>query len=189
MLEIEEIESETTSFNFQRHQVKYLVEQAIADNQALADKFGVAVRLEAGAGLAELTVHTDRSRFARVLANLLSNAVKFSPPGEPVVVSIELHDDRLRIAVRDYGPGIPEEFKSLVFEKFAQVDATDARQKGGTGLGLNIVQQTMMHLGGRVGHRPAPQRGTIFYVDVPRWAAPSPRHASGLRPAETPLPN
>jgi len=114
-------------------------------------------------------VRTDSDRLLQVLLNLLSNAVKFSPRGSHVVVSIEPRDDYVRISMRDHGPGIPDEFKTLIFEKFAQVDATDARQKGGTGLGLSIVRQTMVRLGGSVGHFAASSSGTVFYVEVPRW--------------------
>jgi len=73
--------------------------------------------------------------------------------------------------VRDQGPGIPAEFKSHIFEKFAQADATDARQKGGTGLGLSIVRQIVERLGGKVGFRDAPGGGTIFYVVLPCWGS------------------
>src|SRR5208282_1660841 len=57
-----------------------------------------------------------------------------------------------------------------VFEKFAQADATDARQKGGTGLGLSIVKQIVTRLGGTVGFEDAAGGGTVFYVALPGWA-------------------
>ncbi len=177
ILDIEKIELGNMTFNVRRIDVKRLVEQAIEANRALAEKFGVPVRLNTDA--ADAAIRTDSDRLMQVLTNLLSNAVKFSPPGEEAVVSIETRDDCVRIAVRDHGPGIPDEFKTLIFEKFAQVDATDARQKGGTGLGLSIVRQTMIRLGGSVGHVAAPSGGTIFHVDVPRWnAQPMPEQAS-----------
>jgi signal transduction histidine kinase len=106
-----------------------------------------------------------------VVANLLSNAVKFSPKGGEVIVSIEIRDDQVRIAVRDHGPGVPEEYRTLIFNKFAQVEATNSRLKGGNGLGLSIVKETMIKLGGSVGHVPAPSGGSIFYIDVPSWKA------------------
>jgi signal transduction histidine kinase len=114
-------------------------------------------------------VRTDSDRLMQVLANLLSNAVKFSPKGDEATVTIEADDDYVRIAVRDHGPGIPDEYGTLIFNKFAQVEATDSRQKGGNGLGLSIVKETMIRLGGRVGHFPAPSGGSVFYIDVPRW--------------------
>jgi DNA-binding response OmpR family regulator len=72
--------------------------------------------------------------------------------------------------VRDHGHGVPEEFKPRIFEKFAQADATDARQKSGTGLGLSIVQQIVERLDGAVGFDNAPGGGAIFFVDLPNWA-------------------
>jgi PAS domain S-box-containing protein len=171
ILDIEKIEAGKVTFNFQQTDVKCLVEQAIEANRALSEKYGVPVRLEAG--VPDATIDTDGERLMQVLTNLLSNAVKFSPSGEEVLISIETQSDHIRIAVRDHGPGIPDEFRSLIFEKFAQVDATDARQKGGTGLGLSIVREIMRRLGGSVYHTAAPAGGTVFHVDVPRWNAGS----------------
>jgi PAS domain S-box-containing protein len=168
ILDIEKIVSEKMPFNFQYVEARTVIEQAIAANRPLAQNFGVSVRLDADTN-ADVAVRTDGDRLLQVVTHLLSNAVKFSPRGEAAVVSIETADDHVRIAVCDRGPGIPEEFKSLIFEKFAQVDATDARQKGGTGLGLSIVRETMIRLGGSVGHMAAPSGGSIFHVDVPRW--------------------
>ena len=169
ILDIERIESGKTRFSFGRVDAKRLVEQAIEANRGLAQKFGVQVRLHAD--IAEAAVRTDAERLMQVLANLLSNAVKFSPKGEEVAISIETQDDHVRIAVRDHGPGVPDEYKTLIFNKFAQVEATNSRLKGGTGLGLSIVRETIIRLGGSVGHIPAPSGGSIFYLDVPNWNA------------------
>src|SRR6204780_3931427 len=74
-----------------------------------------------------------------------------------------------RLTVCDHGPGIPADFKPLIFEKFAQADGTSARQKGGTGLGLSIVKQIVNRLSGEVGFADAPGGGTIFHVELPCW--------------------
>ncbi len=86
-----------------------------------------------------------------------------------MVVAIEKGTDMVRLTVRDHGPGIPVDFKPLIFEKFAQADAGDARQKGGTGLGLSIVKQIVDRLSGDVGFADAPGGGTIFHVQLPCW--------------------
>jgi DNA-binding response OmpR family regulator len=86
-----------------------------------------------------------------------------------VLVAVEKRGNACRVSVRDHGSGIPEQFKSHIFEKFAQADATNARQKGGTGLGLSIVKQIVERLGGQVGFGDAPGGGTIFYVELPAW--------------------
>jgi Histidine kinase-, DNA gyrase B-, and HSP90-like ATPase len=71
--------------------------------------------------------------------------------------------------VRDRGPGISADFKSRIFERFAQADATNARRKGGTGLGLSIAKQIIDRLGGEIGFADAPGGGTVFYVELPIW--------------------
>jgi PAS domain S-box-containing protein len=172
ILDIEKIESGKVIFHLQPVEVKSVVQQAIDANRAYADSFNVRVRLDADA--VEATVWADTDRLMQVIVNLLSNAVKFSQPGEEVVVSIEPWKDHVRIAVRDSGPGIPDDFKARMFEKFAQVDSTNTRQKGGTGLGLSIVKQIVVRLGGEVGYECPPQGGTIFRVELPRSQAKTP---------------
>ena len=169
IIDIERIESGKMPFNFQRVDAKRLVEQAIEGNRGLAEKFGVPVHLQTD--IAEAPVRTDGLRLIQAAANLLSNAVKFSSKGDEVTVTIEMLGDNVRIAVRDHGPGVPDEYKTLIFNKFSQVEATDSRLKGGTGLGLSIVRETMVRLGGSVGHLPAPSGGSIFHIDLPRWSA------------------
>jgi signal transduction histidine kinase len=98
---------------------------------------------------------------------LLSNAVKFSPAGQEVVVTIVRRGDVIRLTVHDHGPGIPEDFKPRIFEKFAQADTGERRQKG-SGLGLNIVKQIVTRLDGKVGFESVSGRGALFYVELPR---------------------
>ena len=167
ILDIEKIESGQTVFKFRRIDARGLVEQVIDANRGFADSFGVRVRFDSGpAG----EIYVDADRLAQVLTNLLSNAIKFSPPDTEAVVGIEDRDGTLRITFRDRGPGIPDEFRPRIFEKFAQADATSERKKGGTGLGLSIARQIVLRLGGTIGFEDAPGGGTIFFVELPNWA-------------------
>jgi len=167
ILDIEKIESGQIDFNFKRIDVRALAEQVIEANRGYADGFGVRVRLDGASAASE--VHADPDRLAQVITNLLSNAIKFSPSDGEVVIAIAQREDAVRISVRDHGHGIPPAFKPRIFEKFAQADATDARQKGGTGLGLSIVKQIVARLGGKVGFDDAADGGTVFYVEMPSW--------------------
>ena len=160
ILDIEKIESGQVSFNFKRIDVRALIEQVIEANRAYADGFGIRVRLDPASQGGE--VLADPDRLAQVVTNLLSNAIKFSPRDGEVAVATEQRGDRVRISVRDHGDGIPAEFKPRLFEKFAQADATDARQKGGTGLGLSIVREIVTRLGGMVGFEDADGGGTVL---------------------------
>jgi signal transduction histidine kinase len=129
----------------------------------------VKIRIEAAAAAGKVRADTDR--LAQVITNLLSNAIKFSPPDSEVVAAVEQEagSDLVRITVRDRGLGIQSDFKSRIFERFAQADATNARRKGGTGLGLSISKQIVDRLGGEIGFADAPGGGTIFHVELPVW--------------------
>jgi len=168
ILDIEKIESGSVVFSFKRIELRQLAEHVAEANRGYADGFGVRVRLEqppeAGKVLA------DPDRLAQVITNLISNAVKFSPRDGEVTVAITHPDARMRVTVRDHGPGIPPEFKPRIFEKFAQADATDARQKGGTGLGLSIARKIVTRLGGTIGFKDADGGGTEFFVELPDQA-------------------
>ena len=116
-------------------------------------------------------MEADADRLMQVVTNLLSNAAKFSPTGSTVVVEVGQYDARVRVSVCDEGPGIPEEYQALIFEKFAQVDASSSRQKEGTGLGLSISKAIIEMHGGHIGFETQVGRGTTFYFDLPRWEA------------------
>jgi PAS domain S-box-containing protein len=167
ILDIEKLESGRVVFNLSKVAVRSLVEHAIEDNRGFAESYGVHVRLDPAS--ADLEVNADSDRLAQVITNLLSNAIKFSPTGAEVLVAVEKKAQDVRIAVRDHGSGVPDEFKLHIFEKFAQADATNTRQKGGTGLGLSIVKQIVERLGGQIGFDNASDGGATFYVDLPAW--------------------
>ncbi len=184
ILDIEKIESGSVVFNFKPLKLRQLAEQVIEANRGYADGFAVRILLDRVAE--ESKVLADPDRLAQVITNLVSNAVKFSPRDGEVGVTITHRDNRMRIAVRDHGPGIPPEFKPRVFEKFAQADATDARQKGGTGLGLSIARKIVTRLGGTIGFRDADGGGTEFFVELPDWAQIAAREIdSARRPNDT----
>ncbi|MDZ4263042.1 MAG: response regulator, partial [Pseudomonadota bacterium] len=117
----------------------------------------------------EVMVRIDEKRMAQVMSNLLSNAAKYSPTHGVVDISITTENDRVRISVHDSGKGIPEAFKSRIFSKFAQADSSDTRQKGGTGLGLNITKAIVENQGGSIGFDSVEEQGTTFYVELPVW--------------------
>jgi len=108
----------------------------------------------------------DARRLGQAIDNLLSNAIKFSPHKAEVVVLTHLHDGFFRIEVTDYGIGIPEAFRSRIFEKFAQADSSDTRGRGGTGLGLAITREIMHQMGGGVGFKSTEGYGSTFWLDI-----------------------
>ncbi len=112
-------------------------------------------------------VDVDSLRLTQVMSNLLSNSCKFAPAGSSVDVTIQRSDDTVRICVADHGPGIPESFRDVIFEKFSQVDSSDSRSNAGTGLGLAISKELVERMGGMIGYESTENVGTTFFVDLP----------------------
>jgi len=164
ILDIQKIESGQMSFKFQNIKLMPLIEKALADNIGYAEQHGVSFEISQDL---EARIFADPDRLGQVMSNLLSNAAKFSPDGETIEVSVAHHQDRVRISVSDHGPGIPESFHSKLFEKFTQSDSSDTRQKGGTGLGLNITRAIVEKHGGHISFVTKEGIGTTFFVDLP----------------------
>ncbi len=169
ILDMEKMEAGQMPFHQERVVLHPLILQAIDANREMATSCGVQLRMRDAADIDD--VKADPDRLIQVVTNLLSNAIKFSPQGSDVDVAVEQGDGVLRLTVRDHGPGIPEDFKPRVFERFAQADTSDTRPRGGTGLGLSIVKQIVDRMGGDVGFTDAPGGGTVFHVSLPVWGA------------------
>jgi PAS domain S-box-containing protein len=167
ILDIDKIEAGKMVLTLRPVEVMPLVEQALTANRAYAEEFDVHWRVVES--LPDARVWADADRFTQVMTNLLSNAAKFSPPSDQVAISVSRRERMIRVAVTDHGPGIPEPFRGRVFQKFAQADASDARQKGGTGLGLSIAKAIVEKMAGHIAFETAPARGTTFYFELPEW--------------------
>ena len=187
ILDIEKLEAGKVAFHLGRVAVRPLLAQVIATDRALAERSGVALRL----GPAQaVDVHADEDRLAQVVANLMSNAIKFSPRGREVCCRPTARG-KVRITVRDHGPGIPAHFRRHVFEKFAQADNSDARPKGGTGLGLSIVKEVsssrwaaasalpLRRAAGRCSSPTCPRSTRSAFPRCRSCCAPAPRARSG----------
>ncbi len=165
ILDIEKFSAGQMRFELQTVPLAGLVLQAVEANEGYARKFHVHIELKPVDPGCEVNVDPDR--FIQVMSNLLSNAAKYSPQGGAVRVQTELGGDRVRISVRDEGPGIPEDFRDRIFEKFSQADASSTREKSGTGLGLHIAKRFVEHMHGRIGFDSEAGRGSTFWIELP----------------------
>lgn len=164
LLDWEKLAAEKLAFDMQRFSLTALLKEAIDSNRGLADTANVALALE---GQAACLVEVDSLRFAQVMANLLSNAVKFSPRGGTVHIRHAVNDGEALIEVLDNGPGVPDEFRSRIFQHFAQADAGNTRSRGGTGLGLAITKQLIEHMHGSIGFESVAGEGATFWLRLP----------------------
>ena len=111
----------------------------------------------------------DGKALDQILVNLIDNAVKYTTVGGNVQI-VAISDQaahRVRIEVRDDGPGIAAKHRDRVFERFYRIDAGRSREAGGTGLGLAIVKHLVESMSGEVGVGANSPRGTVFWIDLP----------------------
>lgn len=165
ILDVEKIESGKMDLELKQQDLMPIIEQSIEANRAYGVTYGVT--FEITAAMPDAQVKVDHDRLMQVMANLLSNAAKFSPANGKVEIAVRPGKLGARVMVSDRGTGIPETFRSRIFQKFSQADSSDTRQKGGTGLGLSISKAIIEKIGGEIGFENTAGGGTVFYFELP----------------------
>ena len=151
--------------------------QPPATPQALADALAAVLarqrlaldarRIQVETQLAAPSLHADRGQLETVLDNLLSNAVKFSPEGGHILVKSEPADGAVAVWICDQGGGIPETERTRIFEPFFQGARQPASVVKGSGLGLSIVRESLLAVGGSVEVIDSPTWPTCFKITWP----------------------
>src|SRR5690606_11800955 len=120
----------------------------------------------------QVTVLGDSVRLTQVFTNLLTNASKYTQDGGRIEIVLRRESDRVLIAVRDNGIGIPASHIDSVFDRFMQVDRSNRSAQGGLGIGLTLVRSLVaMHGGTVVAHSGGTGLGSEFVVTLPTLAS------------------
>ncbi|NOQ13275.1 MAG: response regulator [Methyloprofundus sp.] len=164
ILDVEKIQAGKMELKFAKLNITQLVRQSIEANESYASSSGVTLQLNAD--VADFYIKGDKHRLQQVMANLISNAAKFSPEKGVVLINIEKNAQMIRVSVTDQGIGIPDEYRNKIFQKFSQADSSDTRQKGGTGLGLNITKAIVEHHGGHIDYITEEGKGSCFFFEL-----------------------
>lgn len=165
ILNISKLESGEFNFQLEDIEIKSFIENCIELNHEYAIKHNTI--FVCTSCIEKINVNADKDRLTQVMSNLLSNAAKYSPKNINVEIFTTINNNNIRISVKDFGPGIPEEFQDVIFEKFTQSSSGDTRQVGGTGLGLNISKMIIEKLGGEINFETIPGKETTFYFELP----------------------
>lgn len=167
ILDISAIEADHTSIENAPFDLCSSVEEALGLLAVQAEEKCLDLVVRFGPNV-PCRVYGDPSRLSQVLLNLVSNANKFTDHG---VVRVEIDRDStgggVRFSVTDSGPGIPEEKRPLLFQKFNRLGTTASRKHGGTGLGLHISKRLVEMMGGKIGMDGAAGGGASFWFTVP----------------------
>jgi hypothetical protein len=187
ILDIERIESGKVQMTKQICDVASLVTQSADVMRNMAEKSDITLHVTT----VPAQIWADPDRIIQTLTNLLSNAIKFSEPKSTVWLSCEipqfptphsqfptpnsplptphspLPTPQILLKIKDQGRGIPADKLESIFERFQQVDASDSRSKGGTGLGLPICRSIVQHHDGEIWVESTLNEGATFYVALP----------------------
>ena len=173
ILDLERMESGRAPLQVRRCSLRDLAQQAIDTMTPMADANTVHLALEPSsiahvAYPESLFFDGDSDRILQVLTNLLSNAIKFSPIASTIRIYTEATSDSILLKVVDEGRGIPSDKLDSIFDRFQQIEPSDARQKGGTGLGLAICRSIVQQHSGSIWAQRNLGPGTTLYVMLPR---------------------
>jgi len=186
LLDANAIEQGKFSSNLECCNLRALASEAIANNQAAAERKTISLRLEEPAGQGDspdepLWAKADRAATLQVLDNLLSNSVKYSPLNTTVHLRAFAAAGQISVAIRDEGPGISPEDQKKLFQKFTRLTARPTAGESSTGLGLSIVKRLAEAMRGTVQCHSTLGHGATFTLSLPAWDGPAP--APGISPA------
>lgn len=203
LLEISRLEAGATLYNPTPVHLAEIVRKHLAEVEPLVEERHLSVTLvdrTSGGGLGDWVLG-DGDRIHDVIANLVGNAVKFSPTKGTIRIVLENSDDVpsglpsryralderesapfLLLAVEDEGPGVPEEHREGIFEKFHQVSLNGRKQGQGVGLGLAISRRIVEAHGGAVWVDEGREGGARFLILVPVYPSRWPELAESLTP-------
>jgi signal transduction histidine kinase len=175
VLDLQRIESGEVTMEKQLCSTSELTIRAIEAMQPMAQQHEVTLIAEP----MDIQISVDPDYILQALTNLLSNAIKFSLPGGKVWLtveyrkltkSIQINKTKSRevlFQIRDRGQGVPTDKLESIFERFKQVDSSDARKKGGTGLGLTICRKIIEQHDGRIWAESVLGEGSTFFFTLP----------------------
>ncbi len=163
LLDIEKLEAGEMQLSLEPTSVVSILERSAQALEGLAKERQVEMVVKGDEG----QINADGDRLIQAVVNLLSNAIKFSPEGGVVTLSAEFKHGFCEMRVTDQGRGIPENYRSTIFERFKQVEAADGKRSKGTGLGLPISRKIVEQHGGTIGVESEIGAGSSFWLKIP----------------------
>jgi PAS domain S-box-containing protein len=173
LMDIARLKSGKIELNLTWLDLHHLAANTVTELHSQASEAGISLQNEVPTELPK--IRADNGKIGRVLTNLLDNALKFTPDGGQVSISAEANPaGTIAVHVRDTGPGIPEDFREKIFDRFSQVPGQSGRRRG-SGLGLTFCKLAVEAHGGRIWVEPRPGGGSIFTLTLPIEGPPASR--------------
>ena len=164
LLTLARVESGEQRFDIQPVTSKELLDEAVESFRETARAHHMEIQVE---DTANTTVAADREAVHQIFTNLIDNAFKYASSGNRLVLGARPSGASAEFFVRDFGPGIPSEHLSRLFERFYRVDKARSRESGGTGLGLAIAKHIVLAHGGTISAVSELNHGSSFIFTLP----------------------
>ena len=162
LLDVTRIDQGRLKFREEYVDLNAIVKEVIADIQPTSHEHKIICNFEAK-GL----IYGDPDRLGQVVINLVTNAIKYSPKADTVIVKTYLQDAEVVLSVQDFGLGLTEKDRLLVFERFFRVEHSSHETYSGMGLGLYIVSEIVKRHGGKLWVESESGKGSVFYCSLP----------------------
>ena len=153
VLQLAKITRNEPQFDIQAVNVGELMSNIDSKISSQVKRAGYELRIERDEQADRATINVDEDCFAQIVINLVDNAIKFSKKADEKVIALSsklIGNSEIRFAVRDYGPGVPKEQMKKIFKLFYRSESELTRETVGTGIGLAIVHQLTIAIGGKV---------------------------------------
>jgi PAS domain S-box-containing protein len=164
LLDMSKIDAGKLKIDLQETDIGELVRFLASHFSVLAAERGIEYVIDAGA---VCPAAVDSDKLQRVVMNLLANAFKFVPDGGRIRCSIEQSSGEFTVCVEDSGPGVSEDLRQAIFERFRQLDGGSSRRVGGTGLGLAIAKEFVEMHKGQIAVLDSDLGGARFLITIP----------------------
>ena len=164
LLTLVKMDKSSPDLNIAQTSINGLLEQILKRLTPIAKRRNIEITYESKR---EVSADVDEVKLSLALSNLVENAIKYNQPGGSVQITISRSNGKAILRVADTGCGIPDEYRTSIFEPFFRVDKSRSREMGGAGLGLALVREIAALHGGTVQDEPAEGAGTVFTVALP----------------------
>jgi len=164
LLDLTRLQDGRMSLRFKQADIVGLIETIIARVTATAEQKDIQITLQTSGNFNDL--YLDPDKFEKVIINLVSNALKFTPHSGQIAINLTGKNSEINIDVSDTGIGIPQDRLEAVFERFVQVDGSNSRRYGGTGIGLSLVKDIVELHGGKVSVSSEEGKGSTFHLQL-----------------------
>jgi signal transduction histidine kinase len=162
ILDIEAIESKQLNLSIQKMDISESVNVIV--NRFEQDAKGKEIKLHYSCA-SSLSIEADNGYITQIFENLLSNAIKFSPARKNVYITVLENKGSVVINVKDEGPGMTEDDKKKLFNKYQKLSARPTANESSTGLGLSIVKKFVEAMNGRIWCESEEGQGSTFFVE------------------------